>query len=220
MFSIATVWLSLLLSCLHPQTQVLDISEVKKAMEPAVLLHIKIYRTDPETLKTRKGMAGCSGVYIDGQTVLTAAHCFSDPSTNIFVQDVHGVTKDGKLIKIDPPTDLALVAVISKTPHTHVKFAKDARIGEKIVNIGSPFGLGLMVSEGVVARLGSHFKPFTGSYILQTGMINPGSSGGPAVNKDGELIGINTLTIGSMFGWAGISASVDLKTINAFLGRK
>lgn len=215
-----SVWISLLLSCFHPQVLVLDTSEVKKDMAPTVLLHIKVYRTDPNTLQTRKGMAGCSGVYINPQTVLTAAHCFSDPSTDIFVQDSKGVTKDGKLAKIDPPHDLALVSIISKSPHVYARLASSVRVGEKIVNVGSPFGLGLMVSEGIVARLGQRLKPFTGTYILQTGMINPGSSGGPAFNKDGELIGINTLTIGSMFGWAGISGTVDLKTVKDFLGRK
>lgn len=210
----------LLLAFFTPKVQVLNVTQVEKALSSAVLLHIKMYITDPSTLKTDVGMAGCSGTFISEGTILTAAHCFGEPFTNIWVKDSHGVTLDGKLVKIDPPHDLALVAVIHKKAHAYTRLAKSVKVGEQVINVGSPYGLGLMLSEGIVAKLNSMFKPFTGHYILHTGMINPGSSGGGCLNKDGELMGVNTLSIGGPFGWAGISASVDLQTIKAFLGVK
>lgn len=214
------IWTSILALLFVPQTQVLDIAQVQKALAPAVLLHIKALQVDEETLKTRRILAGCSGTFITSGTVLTAAHCFPGTVLNIWVKDINNKVYEGKLVKLDPPHDLALVSVIYKQPHTYVQLAKSVRVGEKIVNVGAPFGLGIMISEGIVARLGLKFKPFTGTYILQTAMINAGSSGGAALNEAGELIGVNTLGIGAMFGWAGISGTVDLATVKQFLGVK
>lgn len=214
------IWATLMALLFAPQTQVLNVAQVQKALAPAVLLHIKALRINDETREAQKILAGCSGTFITEGTVLTAAHCFEDTILNIWVKDTQNRVFEGKLVKIDVPHDLALVSVIHKKPHAYVTLAKSVRRGEQVVNVGSPFSLGIMLSEGIVSITGLTLKPFTGTYFLQTGMINPGSSGGGALNENGELMGVNTLSIGGFFGWAGVSGTVDLKTVKEFLGRK
>lgn len=200
-----------------PHSQVLDINQVNLVMSPSVVIHAKVFITNPDTLETKKGMIGCSGTFIAEGTVLTAAHCFSLPTMNIWIRDANKHTYTAKLLKIDPTKDLALLGVLQTHPHTAVAVAKGVRIGEQIISVGSPFFLEFLVSEGIVAAQNVTTKPFKASYIVHTGMINPGSSGGGAFNGAGELIGVNTLTVGGFFGWAGISMAVDVKTIKEFL---
>lgn len=200
--------------------RILDVDQVNKALSAAVIVHNKSYTMDEENATIKKHMVGCSGTFIASNTVLTAAHCFSDASMGLWVKDSLGKVYEAKLIKIDATKDLALLGVVNKAPHKYAKLAKTVRVGEGVVNVGSPYGIGLTISEGIIAMDNYQTKPFKGTFLITTGMINSGSSGGAALNEAGEIVGVNTMTMGGFFGWAGISIAVDLKTIKTFLGGK
>lgn len=211
------MYVSLITLLLMPHTQVLSIKQSDQVMDVSVLIRAKQYTLDDETLKINRGMAGCSGTYVSENTVLTAAHCFSRPTTDIWVRDPH--VRWGfraQLVKLDPEHDLALLKVESVAKHPYAKLAKSARIGEQIINVGSPIIFEFLVSEGIVAALHFKDKTFKSTYTITTAMINPGSSGGGAFNAAGELAGVNTMSVG-MFGWTGISMAVDIESIKGFL---
>ncbi len=176
--------------------------------------------TNPDTLKTKTGMIGCSGTFITPFTVLTAAHCFPDTSVGLWIRDYDHHSFEAKLIKLNPGHDLALLAIVipaTTKPHHYAILAASATVGESVLNVGSPLGLEFLVSDGIVSSVNVVLKPFLSKYMLTTAMINSGSSGGGAFNDQGELIGVNTMTIGGMFSWAGISAAVSIEDVREFL---
>ncbi len=104
---------------------------------------------------------------------------------------------DAKLIGYDNRTDLALLKVESKTPLAFVKFGNsdESRVGDFIIAIGNPFGLGSTVTSGIISAQARDIHTNSGNLIdnfIQTdAAINRGNSGGPMFNLKGEVIGIN-----------------------------
>jgi len=109
----------------------------------------------------------------------------------------------GKVVGVDPATDLAVVKIDAKAL-TPVRFADSdaALVGQWLVAIGSPFGLDYTVTAGVLSAKGrSGLGPNQIEDYLQTdASINPGNSGGPLVNLQGEVLGVNTMIIGHASG--------------------
>lgn len=106
----------------------------------------------------------------------------------------------GKVVGVDPATDLAVVKIDAKGL-TPIKFADSdaAQVGQWVVAIGSPFGLDYTVTAGVLSAKGRGNLGANDieDYLQTDASINPGNSGGPLVNLNGEVLGVNTMIIGS-----------------------
>lgn len=142
---------------------------------------------------------GGSGVIFtaDGD-ILTNRHVVGDAS-RIDVQLRDGRTLPAQLVGVDEATDLAVIH-IDATGLTPARFARSeqARVGQWVVAVGSPFGLDYTVTAGVLSAKG---RGGLGAneiedYLQTDASINPGNSGGPLVDLDGAVLGINTMIIG------------------------
>jgi len=166
-----------------------------------------------ETQKRRTQSAG-SGVIIDAAngTVVTNHHVV-DGADEIVVGFQDGHTVKAKLIGSDPEVDIAVLK-IEPTKLTALKLGDSdkAEVGDFVVAVGNPFGLGQTVTTGVVSAIGRKGLGIEGyeNFIQTDASINPGNSGGALVNLRGELIGINTAILGPNGGNIGIGFAIPV----------
>jgi serine protease Do/serine protease DegQ len=145
-------------------------------------------------------VAAGSGVIVDAKNgyVLTNAHVVKD-AKEILVTLRDNRRLPAKLVGADPGTDVAVVKVEPQRL-VELKFGdSDAlQVGDFVVAIGNPFGIGQTATSGIVSALGRSGLSVEGyEHFIQTdASINPGNSGGALVNLKGELVGINTAIIG------------------------
>ena len=151
------------------------------------------------TPKKRKSSALGSGFIIDSKgIVITNNHVIQD-SEDIVVRVDGDKEYKATIIGQDPLSDIAVLKIDSKEKFIPVKFGNSdkARIGDWVIAIGNPFGLGGTVTSGIVsARNRSIGLSRFEDYIQTDASINSGNSGGPLFNMDGEVIGINTAILG------------------------
>ncbi len=121
---------------------------------------------------------------------------------------------DAKIIGRDPETDLALLKIEAGNGLPVLEFANSdaTRVGEWVLAIGNPFGLGHTVTAGIISAKGRHIGagPFD-SFLQTDASINPGNSGGPLIDMDGKVVGINTAIVpnGQGIGFATPSTQAD-----------
>ncbi|MEO5376790.1 MAG: trypsin-like peptidase domain-containing protein [Magnetococcus sp. DMHC-6] len=137
-----------------------------------------------------------SGVVVDGREgyILTNHHVIKG-ADQIAVTMWDNRTRKARLVGVDPATDLAVIQIDADHLTSFVLGNSDQlRVGDFVVAIGNPFGLGHTVTSGIVSALGRSGLGIEGyeDFIQTDASINPGSSGGALVNLRGELIGINT----------------------------
>ena len=156
-----------------------------------------------------------SGFFIseDGYLV-TNNHVVEGGNQYTVVMD-DGTEIDAKLIGTDPRTDLALLKVEEERKFTYVDFADDGkvRVGDWVVAVGNPFGLGGTVTAGIVSARGRDIGagPYD-DFIQIDAAVNRGNSGGPAFNLNGEVIGINTAIFSPSGGNVGIAFAIPAST--------
>lgn len=139
-----------------------------------------------------------SGFFIrqDG-FVLTNYHVIKEAkSISVITNDEKSY--EAKLLAFDQPSDLAVLKIIPKDK-TVLKFkpvvfgnTDKARIGDKVLTFGNPYGLGISVSQGIISAKSRHIGLGEQQYIQTDAAINQGNSGGPMFNLSGEVIGINS----------------------------
>jgi serine protease Do len=169
--------------------------QIYKKVAPATVFIKSVLTSD--YLMSGAGSSIGSGIILDHQgVILTNAHVV-DKAAKILVILHDGTQLTAALVGSDPYTDLALLRVdLSKNRHAIVLLGNSDRvdIGQEVVAIGHPFGLGYALTTGVVSGFGTTPGPRSTPHerVIQTSAaINPGNSGGPLVDMKGEVIGIN-----------------------------
>lgn len=163
-----------------------------------------------------------SGFVIDGKEglVVTNNHVIADAEE--IIVNFHDGTKlkVDKVLGRDTKADLALLKVSPKTPLPEVKFgsSSDLQVGDWVMAIGNPFGLGGSVTVGIISAKQRDINSGPYDDYLQTdAAINKGNSGGPLFNMTGEVVGVNTAIISPTGGSIGIGFAVPSDTVMAIV---
>lgn len=165
----------------------------------------------PPAPERRRSNSLGSGFIIDPSGyIVTNNHVIAE-ADEISVRLSDDTSLDAKVVGRDEKTDLALLKVESPKPLPSVKWGDSdkTRIGDWVVAIGNPFGLGGTVTAGIVSALQRDIN--TGSYddyIQSDAAINRGNSGGPMFNLDGDVIGVNTAIFSPSGGSVGIGFAI------------
>ena len=159
-----------------------------------------------------------SGFFISGDGYIVTNNHVVDGAVNVEVVMDNEKVIPAKVIGVDPKTDLALIKVEGTGhPYLHLAAAKP-RIGEWVVAIGNPFGLGGTVTAGIVSAAGRDIQsgPYD-DYIQIDAPVNKGNSGGPTFNLKGEVIGVNTAIFSPSGGSVGIAFDIPSTTVSTII---
>jgi serine protease Do len=155
-----------------------------------------------------------SGFFISADGYAVTNYHVVDHATNVQITTDDGTIYKAKVVGTDPKTDVALIKVEGKQDFPFVKFANHSpRIGDWVVAVGNPFGLGGTVTAGIVSAQGRDIGsgPYD-DYIQIDAPINKGNSGGPAFDVNGDVIGINTAIFSPSGGSVGIGFDIPAST--------
>ena len=163
-----------------------------------------------------------AGFFISADGYAVTANHVVDHAQSVQITIADGQTYKARIIGTDPGTDLAVIKVDANKTFPYVKFAdQQPRVGDWVVAIGNPFGLGNTATAGIVSALARDIGTSTYDNFLQIDApINQGNSGGPTFNMQGEVVGINDAIFTPSGGSVGIGFDVPAdtaKTITAEL---
>ena len=158
----------------------------------------------------RRELGQGSGFLVSADGYAVTNHHVVMNADEVRVTTSGGKEFDAKVVGTDAKTDLALLKIENDGPFHFVKFAeKEARVGDWVVAVGNPFGLGGSVTTGVVSARGRDIGSGPYDDFLQIDApINRGNSGGPAFNLEGEVVGVNTAIFSPSGGSVGIGFAI------------
>lgn len=164
-----------------------------------------------EDQRPRKVSSLGSGFVIDPDGVIVTNNHVIEGADEIVVNFADGEKYDAKLVGRDPKTDLAVLKIEAKKKFPFVKLgaSQKARVGDWVIAIGNPFGLGGSLSAGVISAIKRDIRAGPYDDFIQTdAAINRGNSGGPLFNMDGDVIGVNSSIISPSGGSVGIGFAI------------
>jgi serine protease DegQ len=220
-----------------PAASILSYSEAARRATPTV---VNVYTTkesrvapdhpffnDPlfrrffgEQQRRRQTSSLGSGVIVRADGTILTNHHVIDGADGVEVLLADGRRGRAKLVGSDPETDLAVLRVdLPDVPAIVLADSDSARIGDVVLAIGNPFGVGQTVTMGIVSALGrTQLGINTFENFIQTdAAINPGNSGGALVDTEGRLLGINTAIYSRSGGSLGIGFAIPTSTARAVM---
>ncbi|XP_042344419.1 serine protease HTRA1 [Plectropomus leopardus] len=193
------------------------IADVVDKIVPAVV-HLELFQRLPFSGEEISVSSGSGFVVSEDGWIVTSAHVLTNKQ-RVKVDLKSGLQYDATVKNVDQKMDIALIKIEPDRPLPVLRLGQssDLRPGEFVVAVGSPFSLQNTVTTGIISTaqrngLELGFKDSDMDYIQTDAIINYGNSGGPLVNLDGDVIGINTLKVA-----AGISFAIPADRIRQFL---
>jgi len=166
-----------------------DFSGIIEALIPAVV-----------TIRTNYGQG--TGFIVDSEGyIVTNAHVLAD-SNGFLADEVRAITssqevKTAEFVGFNSELDIALLKISGNFQAVEFGDSNDVQAGEKVIAIGNPLGLQFSVTQGIVSSVHRTGANGLNAYIQTDAALNPGNSGGPLINIEGKVIGINNFKIGS-----------------------
>lgn len=164
----------------------------------------------PSPQKPHKGQALGSGFIISSDGYVVTNNHVVDSATEVTVTLEGGKSVPAKIIGVDKKTDLALLKITEAGAYPYVQFSEGMpRVGDWVIAVGNPFGLGGTVTAGIVSARGRDIGsgPYD-DYLQIDAAVNRGNSGGPTFNARGEVVGVNTAIYSPSGGSVGIGFAI------------
>jgi S1-C subfamily serine protease len=207
------------------QTQNSVAGAVYKAASPSVVEITTTVQGNGPRFSSMSGTAIGSGIVIDASgLIITNDHVVSGAQT-ITVQFSTGATSSATVVGTDSSNDLALLRVSnmpSGIPAATLGDSSQVSVGDTAIAIGSPFGLEETVTQGIISALDRTYSTngSTLTGLIQTDApVNPGNSGGPLLNAQGQVIGINTMIESPVEGNVGVGFAVPINVVKQQLAQ-
>ena len=162
-----------------------------------------------------------SGFVISADGYIVTNNHVVENTTDIQVTFTDGVTMEAELLASDKETDLALLKVSTDKPLAFVEFGDSdtAKVGNWVMAIGNPFGLGGTVTAGIVSARGRMLAGRYDNYIQTDASINRGNSGGPLFDLEGNVIGVNSAIISPSGGSIGLGFAIPSNLANNIISQ-
>ncbi|MBO0751002.1 MAG: Do family serine endopeptidase, partial [Bradyrhizobiaceae bacterium] len=162
-----------------------------------------------------------SGFFISADGYAVTNNHVVDKAEHVDVTTDDGKTYTAKVIGTDERTDLALIKIEGRTDFPFVRLAENTpRIGDWVIAVGNPFGLGGTVTAGIVSARGRDIGsgPYD-DFIQIDAAVNKGNSGGPTFDLDGNVIGVNTAIYSPSGGSVGIAFDIPAETVKTVIAQ-
>ena len=174
-------------------------------------------RTARRATAARQGQG--SGFFISADGYVVTNNHVIDKATDVEILTDDGKTYTAKVIGTDSRTDLALLKVDGRNDFPWVRLAANPpRVGDWVLAVGNPFGLGGTVTAGIVSARGRDIGAGTYDDFIQIdAAVNRGNSGGPTFNLAGEVIGVNTAIVSPTGGNIGIAFAIPAETVQTVI---
>jgi len=162
-----------------------------------------------------------SGVIVSSKGYILTNNHVVEAADEIEVALADGRKASAKVVGADPETDLAVIKVdLENLPAITLGRVEDARVGDVVLAIGNPFGVGQTVTMGIISALGRNHLGILDAFenFIQTdAAINPGNSGGALIDANGNLLGINTAIYSRSGGSLGIGFAIPVTTVKSVM---
>ncbi|HVX77496.1 MAG TPA: Do family serine endopeptidase [Bradyrhizobium sp.] len=169
----------------------------------------------PDDAPSQPGLTLGSGFFVSGDGYIVTNYHVVANGKSFEVTSDDGKVYQAEIVGTDPQTDLALIKIAAQTDLPYVRLAKtEPRIGDWVLPIGNPFGLGGTVTAGIVSARGRDIgEGAYNDFIQIDAPVNKGNSGGPTFNVKGEVIGVNTAIFSPSGGSIGVAFDIPAETV-------
>ena len=185
-----------------------DKNKLASASEKSIASVVTISSSNNITIPTSQGGIGSGVVFSEDGYIVTNLHILSGKNINVKLNN--GNDYPAAIIGIDKNADIAVlkISVDEKINPINIADSSNLRIGDKVLAIGNPYGIGISVSNGIISATGRDYgNPYL--QLIQTdAAINPGNSGGALINENGNLIGINSKIFSRTGAYQGIGFAI------------
>ena len=185
------------------------------ASDKSIASVVTIFSYGGSSLRSSRSNGIGSGViFSDDGYIVTNLHVVSQ-NNKVAIKLNNGNQYDAKIIGADRNSDIAVLKILPTETLVPINFAdsKNLKIGDKVLAIGNPYGIGISVSSGIISATGRDYgNPYL--ELIQTdAAINPGNSGGALINENGNLIGINTKIFSKTGAYQGIGFAIPSEKV-------
>ena len=180
---------------------------------PALLVTPYGDRGPARLLPPMQSLSSGSGFFISSDGYVVTNNHVVEGANRIVVAMENGTRRPATLVGRDPDTDLAVIRVEGKDfPFVSFSRATRPKVGDWVVAVGNPFGIGTTATAGIVSAYGRDFGSGFADYLQLDAAINRGNSGGPSFDSEGRVVGVNTAIFSPTGAFVGIGFAIPADT--------